>query len=54
MFNHGLASIALMSLVLLSLGCGPAASTTSEMSSELEAEIVAHDAAVAAAERAQK
>lgn len=52
MFNHGLVSIGL--LVLVTAGCGPASTATTELTPQLEAEIVAHDADVDAAERAQQ
>lgn len=51
-FNHGLALIGL--LVLATVGCSPSSTSTTELTPDLEAEIVAHDADVDAAERAQK
>lgn len=54
MFSHGLAFFGLLVLALATVGCGPAATSTTELTSELEAEIVAHDADVDAAERAQR
>ncbi len=50
--NHVLAFLGL--LVLLTVGCGPSSTNTTELTPALEAEIIAHDAAVEAAERAQK
>ena len=52
MFNHGLASLGL--LILLMAGCGKNSTASTELTPALEAEIVAHDADVDAAERAQQ